>query len=258
MLHSARNLEGFSVEVSDGDLGKINDVYIDDEQWAIRYFAVATGNWLNRRQVLISPLSIEVIDWPHMTMRLKLSRDQVGKSPDIDISQPVTREHEHALHRYYDYAPYWGGPELWGYSIIAAVLESRSYKDHIINKVHDDAEKARGHRTHLCSGKSLIGYHLQATDQEFGKVVNCLFDDHDWSIRFIVVGAGSWLAGKDLLISPRRFDHVSWDEKCFYVNATRREAESSPEFDSLHPPQASTQVDLYRHGGTGRAGGVGL
>jgi hypothetical protein len=248
MLHSARNLEGFAVSATDGELGKIEDIYVDDVKWAIRYFVVAAGPGANGRTVLLSPLSIDDIDWPNMKMRMKLSRDQVAKSPDIDLSKPVTREHEHALHRYYDYSPYWSGPELWGYSIIAPVLESRSYGEHIINKVHDDAEEARAEHSHLRSGKSLIGYHLQATDQEFGRVVNCLVDDGDWSIRFIVVGTGVWLDGKDLLISPRRFDHVDWNEKSFHVNADRGEVEACPEYDSLNPPKPGSQADLYRHG----------
>jgi hypothetical protein len=252
MLHSARSLEGFAVSASDGDLGKIEDVYVDDKRWTIRYFVVAAGSGPQGRRVLISPLSIDVIDWPNMKVRMKLSREQVATSPDIDLGKPVTREQEHALHRYYDYSPYWSGPELWGYSILAPVLESRSYGEHIINKVHGDAEKARAEQSHLYSGKSLIGYHLQATDQELGRVVNCLVDDGDWSIRFIVVGTGGWLDGKDLLISPRRFDHVDWNDKSFHVNADRGEVEASPEYDSLNPPKPGSQADLYRHGGSRR------
>lgn len=254
MLHSARNLEGFAVAATDGDVGKIEDVYVDDQKWAIRYFVVETGAGLNRRRVLVSPLSIDVIDWPNMKMRMKLTLEQIAKSPDIDIGKPVTREHEEALHRYYDFSPYWSGPELWGTSIVAPIPESRSWGEHVINEAHDGAETERAKHSHLRSGKSLIGYHLQATDQEFGRVVNCLFDDGDWSIRFIVVGTGGWLDGKDLLIAPRRFDHVDWNQKSFHVNADRGEVESSPEYDSLNPPRPGSQVDLYRHGMQRRGG----
>jgi hypothetical protein len=248
MLHSARSLEGFAVSATNGDLGNVEDIYVDDVKWAIRYFVVACVSEAGGRRVLISPLSVDVIDWPNMKMRMKLSRDQVARSPDIDLGKSVTREHEHALHRYYDYSPYWSGPEPRGYGVSAPVLEGRSGGEQIIGKVHDEAEKARAERSHLCSGKSLIGYHLQATDQEFGRVVNCLVDDGDWSIRFIVVGTGGWLDGKDLLISPRRFDHVDWNEKSFHVNADRGEVEASPEFDSLNPPKPGSQADMYRHG----------
>lgn len=241
MLHSARNLEGFTVAASDGTLGKIEDVLVDDERWAIRYFAVQASGLPDQRRVLISPLSIRDIDWPNMTIRLKTSREQIARSPQIDTSRPVTREHEHALHRFYDFSPYWSGPELWGYSIVAPILESRSYTDHVINKVRDDAQ------SHLCSGKSLLEMHVQATDGEVGKLQNSLFEDRDWGVRYLVVSAASWMRDCDVLIAPQRIERANWDERILYVAASRRELEVSEEYDSLSPPEEKDRGELYRH-----------
>lgn len=244
MLHSVRNLQGFSIAAEDGDLGKIDDILFDDEKWTIRYLVVDTGNWLSGRKVLISAISFLHANWPNGRMQVKLTQQQVEDSPGIDTDQPVSRQQEAALHQYYDYSPYWHGPHLWGYTILAPIVESRTYDEHVINEVRP---REAGNDFHLRSVKDVIGHHIQATDDAFGQVGNFLFDDQDWSIRFIVIDTARWLPGKDVLISPQRIDQVSWTEKTVYVNATRKEVENSREYDSLNPPTREGEQALYRH-----------
>ena len=59
MLQSARDLRGYTIRASDGDIGEIYDVYFDDESWSVRYVVVETGNWLFNRRVLLSPSAFE-------------------------------------------------------------------------------------------------------------------------------------------------------------------------------------------------------
>jgi hypothetical protein len=58
MLRSIKDLEGYTVSGTDGDVGHVKDCYFDDEAWVVRYFVVGTGEWLRSRRVLISPLAI--------------------------------------------------------------------------------------------------------------------------------------------------------------------------------------------------------
>ncbi len=62
MLRKVTDLYGYTLQATDGELGKVKDVFFDDEKWTIRYLVVETGSWLNSRQVLISPYSIAGID----------------------------------------------------------------------------------------------------------------------------------------------------------------------------------------------------
>ena len=50
-----------------------------------------------------------------------------------------------------------------------------------------------------------------------------------------------------MLISPRRIDYVSWNDKNVVVKITREEIENSPEYDPQRPSPRETQYDLYRH-----------
>jgi len=58
MLRRINNLKDYAIHATDGDIGHVNDFYFDDEQWAVRYLIVQTGNWLINRKVLISPAAL--------------------------------------------------------------------------------------------------------------------------------------------------------------------------------------------------------
>ena len=51
--------------------------------------------------------------------------------------------------------------------------------------------------------KSILNYKILATDGEIGSVQDLYFDDHSWTIRYLVVDTGTWLPGRQVLISPR-------------------------------------------------------
>jgi uncharacterized protein YrrD len=74
MEHSVKELRHFIVGATDGDIGEVNDVYFDDEHWAIRYMVVETGRWLNGRKVLVSPISVRDVIWDDRIVNVNLSR----------------------------------------------------------------------------------------------------------------------------------------------------------------------------------------
>src|SRR5580658_7393104 len=114
MLRNTKDLHGFTIRATDGELGTVDQFYFDDETWAIRYLTVETGGWLGGRPVLISPISVVHTDWPAKRLDVALTKKQVENSPNIDTHQPVSRQHEAEYLRYYGYPYYWGGPYMWG------------------------------------------------------------------------------------------------------------------------------------------------
>ena len=53
MLRNTKDLHGFTIRATDGDVGTVDQFYFEDETWAIRYLTVDTGGWLGGRLVLI-------------------------------------------------------------------------------------------------------------------------------------------------------------------------------------------------------------
>src|SRR3984885_4236237 len=122
MLRNAKDLHGFAIRATDGELGTVDELYFDDETWAIRYLTVETGGWLGGRQVLISPISVVGTEWQARRLDVALTKNQVENSPNIATHQPVSRQHEAAYYGYYGYPYYWEGPYLWGPAFYPSAL----------------------------------------------------------------------------------------------------------------------------------------
>lgn len=89
MLRTVNSLDGYTIQATDDEIGKVKEVYFDDQKWGVRYVIVDTGSWLFSRKVLISPYSIIRIDDAEQKIHVQLTREQVKNSPEIDTDQLV-------------------------------------------------------------------------------------------------------------------------------------------------------------------------
>jgi hypothetical protein len=245
MLINATHLKGLVVRATDGELGTIDQLYFDDENWAIRYLTVETGGWLGGRQVLISPLSIVHVDWPRKRLDVALTKKQVENSPDINTHQPVSRQHEAEYNLYYGYPYYWGGPFLWGPEVYPAgfAITTKAASLAITDKI-----KA-GTDSHLRSTEAVTGYSIEASDGEIGHVDGYVVDDEAWAIRYLEVATRNWLPGKKVLVSPAWIGEVSWADSKVHVNLSREAIHSSPEYVESVLITREYEDQLYLHYG---------
>lgn len=106
-LRSTREVDGYHIEATDGEIGHVNDFIIDSETWAIRYLVVGTLNWWPGRQVLVSPQWIENVSWPDRKVYVNLSRDAIQHSTEYTDKSVLTRKYETDLHKHYHRPGYW-------------------------------------------------------------------------------------------------------------------------------------------------------
>lgn len=224
MQCSINDMLGYGIRATDGDLGKVDEFYFDDEAWTIRYIVAETGNWLTGRKVLIAPIAFGKPDLNSRTISVNLTRSQVKNSPDIDTEKPVYRQHEAELHEYYQW-PWRGG---YGGSFGTTPLPLS--EDEVLAEQEASASGLRDD-PHLRSTRQVTGYHVQAADGEIGHVEDFIVDDENWKIRSMVVDTSNWLAGKKVLLSPQWINRVEWAESRVLFNLTRESVENSPEFD---------------------------
>lgn len=97
--------------------------------------------------------------------------------------------------------------------------------------------------------KTLAGYKLQSLDGEIGKVREFYFDDRYWTIRYLVADTGSWLTGRQVLISPYAMVGVSRAEQHIMVDLTKKQIESSPSLSSDEPISKQFETDYYGYYG---------
>ncbi len=99
----------------------------------------------------------------------------------------------------------------------------------------------------LRSMKSLLDYHLAATDGKIGKVDDFLFDDQGWQARYLVANTGGWLKGRLVLLSPASLEAPEWQSRLFPVKLTRKQIEDSPSIMSDAPLARQKELELARH-----------
>jgi len=241
MLTNSTFLKGLAIHATDGELGTVKEFYFDDDTWTIRYLIVETGGWLLGRQVLISPISIIGVDWEKNRLDVALTKTQVEHSPDIDIDQPVSHQHEADYAAYYAYNCYWGGPYMWGPAFYPADLSGKSFLE--LARVKESAD------SHLRSSETVTGYRVESTDGEMGHVNGFVVDDELWAVRYIEVATRNWLPGKKVLVAPEWILRVSWMDSNVYAFLSEEDIKSAPEYLLDRPLTREYESLLYAHYG---------
>ncbi len=106
-LRSVTEVTGYYVHATDGDIGHVEEVLVEQERWAIRYVMVDTRNWWPGRKVLVAAGSVGDIDWSAQKISVDLTRDQVKSSPEYDPAAALERRDEERLNAHYGLTPYW-------------------------------------------------------------------------------------------------------------------------------------------------------
>ena len=107
MIRSLNDLLDYAINASDGVIGSVSDVYLDDAGWTVRYLVVDTGTWLPGRKVVFAPGWVDSIDWATGAVRVGLTCDRVRNSPVPESVPEVNRAYEEQLHSHYLRDPYW-------------------------------------------------------------------------------------------------------------------------------------------------------
>lgn len=101
-LRSVKEVIGYGISTTDGDIGHVEDFILNDETWALKYMVVDTRNWLpGGKKTLLPPDWISYIDWMGSEAAVDLSVSQVENSPEYDPDKPVNVEYEMHLYDYY-------------------------------------------------------------------------------------------------------------------------------------------------------------
>jgi hypothetical protein len=109
----------------------------------------------------------------------------------------------------------------------------------------------------LRSLRSLERFAVDATDGALGSVVNFLFDDERWTIRYLVVETGSFFKRRRVLVSPLSFRSVRHDGSRIEIALTRAQIQGSPGVDVDLPVSRQHEADYYQNYEPERGGDPG-
>jgi uncharacterized protein YrrD len=101
----------------------------------------------------------------------------------------------------------------------------------------------------LRSIKALDGFTIGATDGDIGTVKDCYFDDRSYTVRYIVVDTGGWLAERKVLLSPIALREMDWAGKRITAALTKAQVEKSPDIDTDKPVSRQHETVYYGYYG---------
>lgn len=101
----------------------------------------------------------------------------------------------------------------------------------------------------LFNSSKIKGFAIAASDGSVGKVIDLLFDDANWQVRWLVVQTGGWLSNRKVLLAASALGHADQFSEEFQVKLTVEQVKDSPDIDTDRPVSRQAETDLYTHYG---------
>lgn len=237
MLRSVKEINGYTIQATDGQIGSVDNFLFDDQSWIIRYAVVNTGIWLFGRKVLITPSVFQPPRWQDRVFPVSLDKEKIRNSPDINTDKPISWQEELKLHSSYGWLPYWQNAAPG--SIPAPMLATTAVEDVVEEKTD----------SHLRSAKEVFGYRIQAKNGEIGHLEDFIIDDQLWLIRYAVVDTQNWLPGKKVLLSKDWIESINWATQNVFMDLTQESIKNSPEFNPAVGVNEEYEKRLYDYYG---------
>jgi hypothetical protein len=99
---------------------------------------------------------------------------------------------------------------------------------------------------------------IVARDGKIGTIVDFLFDDRSWHIRWAVVDTGTWLSSRKVLLPTSILKHPDMVGREFPIDLTKQQVKNSPDVDSERPVSRQMEASVYNYYGWGPYWGDGL
>ncbi|WP_087973389.1 PRC-barrel domain-containing protein [Oceanobacillus rekensis] len=228
-------LKNYSILAKDGEMGKIKDIYFNDQNWGIRYAIVDTRKWLPGRKVLLPPDIFINVNKDDKYVAVEYDKEMVRNSPPVPENEDLTKEQESNLVDYYGWNVFPDNALIGTERGPIGTFEpNRSVKEKVPEEPHLQREQnGDKNEKHLRSEDETIGFKVHAKDGKIGKLVDMIYDSEQWKINYIVVNSNENLLEEELYIyRVEQIKTVDWFEKDLYINDSVKGISSSKPFTS--------------------------
>lgn len=215
-LNSLSLLHRCKVTGNDGDIGHVQLALFDIAHWRIHFLVLESSPWLFGRWVLILPsMLLQPIEAG--SMHMDVSRRMVRTSPTLHPLQGISVEQARDALLHY------------GLTAPAAVAAP------------------------LLTEAALLECDLSSDGVDLGRVVDLVYDDVDWTLRYLLVDTARWWqGGPRVLIGARWLDSVDVPARQLRLTMTRAGVRASPPFQDIASIDRDYEYALHRAHGRDR------
>ena len=91
-LHSFNEVNGYNIEASDGTIGDVEDIIIDDESWKLRYFVIDTSKFLPGKDVLVPPEKIGGVIFTDSAVTVDMTKEELKNQPEFTSIEALAKD----------------------------------------------------------------------------------------------------------------------------------------------------------------------
>jgi len=235
------------------------DFLFNDVTWLVRWLVVDTGTWLSGRKVLLPAFALGHLDLERNEFSVRLTKQEVQDSPNIDTKRSVSRQMEASVYHHYGWSPYWSsrfylGGQAYGLGHEHGISGPIPVRESTLREENAAASRRSDDDPHLRSFGEVVGYHIQADDGEIGHVEDFLMEEGNWSIHYLVVDTKDWWPGKKVLVSPRSVAEIDWKDHLVKIDVGRQTVKDSPPYDGVTPVDRTYEGKYHKYYGHVRSG----
>ncbi|WP_067727689.1 PRC-barrel domain-containing protein [Oceanobacillus damuensis] len=217
MLFYTSELKNYNIDATDGELGKIKDLYFEENSWAIHYASIDTRKWLPGRKVLLSPSSFIQVNEKDKKLEVDYDKETIRNSPDVPEDSSVSGENKRRIDEYYGWGSNLSDPVLYGGGQIATVNVRTPPEPDTAEGIPDPDEPEHD----LRSEEDTIGFRVHANNGRLGNVADFIYDEEFWKIAYVVVESrDSTLIPKYYVYGTEKVDATDWLEGDLYINGS--------------------------------------
>ena len=99
----------------------------------------------------------------------------------------------------------------------------------------------------LLSIVNLSSCKIESKEGNIGHIHSFLFDDHSWTIRYLIVDTGHWLPGRKVLLSPEVLGEVKEFKNTLHIELTMDQIRNSPDIDTEKSVSRQHEIELHRY-----------
>ncbi|MFW5707698.1 MAG: PRC-barrel domain-containing protein [Bacteroidota bacterium] len=104
-LRSFKEVKGYHILATDGHLGHVEDIIVDDADWQLIYLIIDTSNWRPWSKKVILQLNwLKDISYATKEVSIDVDTEVIKNAPEIDLSKPIEEAFEKGLQDYYQRA----------------------------------------------------------------------------------------------------------------------------------------------------------
>lgn len=194
------------------DLGRITDLYFDDETLEVLYVVVDTGHWLKSHEVLLKPSALKAFDSARNRVLTHLEPDAVRNAPVKAKHKPLSVEQEESVATSWVWPRYWGG-SMAPTPITLAVLNGR----------FDSAKRVN----HLRSFSAVYKYDIKAKDGRIGHLEDFLVEVSTWRLKKVIINTKPWWLGGHVVVDIDHLGSIRWTSQVVEVALSCRDVKNA-------------------------------